>query len=288
MLDWALRFVRWWAKFGLQTGVHDCEESNPVFWLLTAAEQEPSEQPQLFHLFYSIQYFNSTNCDFIKLISVRHDAPIWVKSLSAAWLGPYAPFHSSQKSHSWWILFCLFSFSFARVQSWNCSCCLLPCQTSDDLCAVFWLRSEQAKFHTWRAQRKPLWLQWVCWCDSGWLDEWTSEATYSNCCLPLVQLGPDFKFFFRYIYTFMARPGAQRLRTALIFEHLPHQTQARLQLFKVNLLISQRLFSAEGDGCQRQVMLAHYINLVQQIKSWSDFNYCMHNLAEKRCGNSSD
>lgn len=161
----------------------------------------------------------------------------------------------------------------------------------------FRMSTKQAKFHTWRAQRKLLWLQFVLRhlarvTQADWMNELrTSEASHSCCCLHLVPLGPDFFFFF---FTLTARWGSQGstaapLRPDWFFTtfHIKRKPVS-LQSCKVNLLISQLLFSAEGDGCQRQVMFAHYINLEQQIKSWSDFNYCMHNLAEKRCENSSD
>lgn len=194
-------------------------------------------------------------------------------------------------------LFCCgcFGFFLATSQSGICSCCSPPCQTSDDPSAILRLPTKQAKFHTWRAQRKLLWLQFVLrhllvWLRlTGWMNwEHLRRLIRAVVC---IWCSLDLIFFF-FFFTLTARWGSQGstaapLRPDWFFTMFHIKCKpVSLQLCKVNWLISQLLFSAEGDGCQRQVMFAHYINLEQQIKSWSDFHYCMHNLAEKRCENS--
>lgn len=251
--------------------------SRSTSWLFTAAEHEPSEWPQLFHGNIYLLWLYETYLNSIRCTSLRE------RTLLVP-LDKLKIHHSTlpKKSHiccvitSVCFVLLLFRFFLATAQSGISGCCSLPCQTSEDPSAIFRLSTKQAKFHTWRAQRKLLWLQFVLRHLAGvtqadWMNELrTSEASHSCCCLHLVPLGPDFFFFFLYTYSEMRITGVHSgsTETRLIFHHIPHQMQA-----SENLLISQLLFSAEGDGCQRQVMFAHYINLEQQIKSWSDFNY---------------
>lgn len=131
-------------------------------------------------------------------------------------------------------LFCCgcFGFFLATSQSGICSCCSPPCQTSDDPCAILRLPTKQAKFHTWRAQRKLLWLQFVLrhllvWLRlTGWMNwEHLRRLIRAVVC---IWCSLDLIFFFFYTYSEMRITGVHSGSTEarLIFHQVPHQMQA--------------------------------------------------------------